>query len=750
VSHQTKIQSDYFFALLIILVWFSVIAAQPPRAISLDAVYLNQLTQNRTVTRTIYSLEARFNDQDRVVFVNKEEFLQIKAVRFLNENEISFDFEVLPEFQDLGPREVAVVDAVAQPKARATFEIIYQEWPRIESIEVRISGVASGDTLPIQRFGTTSAEMVLTGQGFFPQSQITFDDSKIKALNDAQNRLVFPPNRMSVRLLIDGKALPDIGYQRFTITNPYVLAGEGRLLVRGAEAPQITGAIANFIADDSEKKLEINGTNFSSAARVTTIPAFDKIRANLINTQKIDFYLTLPIQQENQAYRVVVTNPDGQTGISNFFFAMAKPLEPARAQSATRQTLFSGNPALIEVTAQQKKFERLSPKLSYEINFGANSFPVERLKNDSTLIARVQVPPAQGDAELNYHNFTVRVADQPVRWKGVLVAQTPPKVNYMTSNRIIHPSDTLQVMIKGSQLGGVNVSLEDPELAIQVLEAADDRIRFKVIAGQNIALKAFPLLLEKGNVKFQFDEFQIEVKEWEEFNKFVALETPAVGKIAPQRLWSGREMVIRIKSNDPILVKFYGREIDPTLGEQKIVVTGFLLDSVNTIRAQSIEKTLIKISHGNEVITWRFRIRQQIRSGDRIEIVISNPGNHNYASELFLVERHWFEAFSGTSSITLLKIPFGEEDAQTEILKNVAFGVNWVPWVNRRYISFDGAFLVGNPATTDSTVNIEVGFGLSAVLWNHVQIGVGTNLTGGAFEQVFMFLGTRFKLPLPN
>jgi hypothetical protein len=130
--------------------------------------------------------------------------------------------------------------------------------------------------------------------------------------------------------------------------------------------------------------------------------------------------------------------------------------------------------------------------------------------------------------------------------------------------------------------------------------------------------------------------------------------------------------------------------------------------------------------------------------------VISNPGNQNHASELFFVDRRWYEAFSGSSSITLLKIPFNSENEQTEILKNIAFGVNWVPWVSRRYISFDGAFLVGNPATTDSTVNIEVGFGLSAVLWNHLQIGVGTNLTGGAFDQVYLFLGTRFKLPLPN
>lgn len=750
MNKQKKVGYYSFFTLLCSFVLFSGVSAQSNSDISLDAIYLNQLTVNRTVIRSIYSLDARFTEQDSVVFLNKEKFLDITSVKYLNENEISFEVEVLPGFHQLGPRKVAVVDLAFETKVIANLNIVYQEWPRIDSIQVRIDGAVNGDTLQLQRFGTTSAELVLTGSGFFPQTKIDFDDSKIKVLNDAQHRLVYPPNRMSVRLVIDAKSLPDIGYQRFTIKNPHVLEGEGKLLVRGAEAPKITGAIGNFIADEKEKKLVLTGMNFSEAARVTTIPPTDKIRANYVNSQKINFYLTLPIQQENQAYRVVVTNPDGQADSSNFFFAMAKPLEPARAQSATRYTLFSGHEALIEVVAQQKRYERLSSKFSYELNFGTNSFPVERLKNDSTMVARVQLPPAHGDADLNYHNFTARVVGQPARWKGVLVAQTPPSIHYMTSNRIIHPMDTLLVMIKGNQLNGVSVSLEDPELAIQVLEAMDDRIRFKVIAGQNIALKAFPLILEKGGVKFEFNEFKIAVKEWEQFNRFIAIETPAVGKIAPERLWSGRDTVIRIKSGDPILVKFFGRDIDPALGEQKIMITGFLLDSVNTIRAQSVEKTMIKISNSNEIVTWRFRVRQQIRSGDRIEVVISNPGNQNRASELFLVERHWHEAFRGSSSIALLKIPFGSGDAQTEILKNIAFGVNWLPWVNRRFISFDGAFLVGNPATTDSTVNIEVGFGVSAVLWNHLQIGVGTNLTGDTFDQVFMFLGTRFKLPLPD
>ncbi|MBN2090770.1 hypothetical protein JW964_14250, partial [candidate division KSB1 bacterium] len=611
-------------------------------------------------------------------------------------------------------------------------------------------GTLQPDTLQLQAYSNTSADLMLKGEGFFPGTEIQFDDPNIQVLNDPQHRLIFPPDSMLVGLMVDVRKPPAIGLQKFRIKNPFTLEGEGRLLVRSAFSPKITGTINNYIPDGAETLLEVNGINFVPGSQVSTIPESQIFRTRFISTQKIELYLTLPIQQENTAYRIQVVNPDGQSAVSNYFFAMAKPLAPARAISATKRELFCGREELIEIVVRQRRLERLNPKNSYEINFGADRFPIERIKDDSTLVGRVIIPNCGSDTPLNYHNFTVKEVGQPAQWKGTLVAKAAPVVSYMTPNRIIHPMDTLQVMLKGAQLSGVKVTFDEPDVAVEMLEAADDRLRFKIIAGREISYQKFSLVLEKGNVKFEFPAYQIQVQEWEPFNRFIALETPVLGKISPQLLWSGKEQVIKIKSGDFILVKFYGRDIRSEAGIQKIHVTGFLLDSVNTIRAEAIENSVIKIGPGNEIITWRFRVRQQVRSGDRIEIVISNPGNQKRSSEYFYVERKWHEAFRGSTSIALLKIPMSSNQKKTEILNNIAFGINWIPWVNRKFISFDGSFLIGNPATTDSTVNLEIGLGFSAIILNHIQIGIGTNLTGDSFSDGFIFLGTRFKLPFPK
>ena len=160
MNHRKNPERYCFSAIILILVLFSAIAAESKNVIALDAIYLNQLTHNRTVNRSIYSLETRFTEQDSVVFLLKEENLKINSVKYINENEISFELEVLPGFSRLGPREVAVVDLAFQTKAAAKVAIIYQEWPRIESIQVRTDGQTTGDTLQIQRFGTTSAELI--------------------------------------------------------------------------------------------------------------------------------------------------------------------------------------------------------------------------------------------------------------------------------------------------------------------------------------------------------------------------------------------------------------------------------------------------------------------------------------------------------------------------------------------------------------------------------------------------------------
>ncbi len=735
------------YVVSILLLSLNSVQAQTEKNITLKSVRLDQMGVDSTFSRTIQALNFNFDATDTVLFSPADEFLRLQSVQYLNPNELSFTVKILPGFQTLGPRTLVVANARFETKATANLTIEYRQWPKVKRAWLKLDTRLAADTLQLQAFGTTAADLILAGTGLFSNTEIKFDDPQIRVFNDPQHRVLLAPDSLLVQIVMDSKTPPAIGWQRFTIGNPYALEGEGKILVRSAEAPRITGPIGNFMPDGSEYLLEITGIYFSPNIRVTTLPPVDARRAVLVNPQKINLFLTLPIQQENRPYQVALTNPDGQTALSNYFFAMAKPLARAEVKSVTGRDLFAGQEALLEVTLRQKKLERLNFRSSYEVNFGSGRFPIERFKDDSTVVVRVQIPKASGEAALSEQHFTVNEVGQAPRWKGQISAKTPPTVTYMTSNRILHPLDTLQVLLKGTFLNGSKISLDDPELAIQMIEASEERLQFKVIAGRNIAFKEFGLILEKGGVKFPFPEFQVKVQPWEKFNRFIGLETAKIGALAPARLWSGREGSRPIKSGDFILVKFYSREIDPALGEQKVLVTGFLLDSVNTIRAEAIEPGLITITPGAEIITWRFRIRQPIRAGDRIEITVSNPGRQNRSSEYFDVTRHWYEAFRGSSSILLVKTPMSAAGGKTEILKNIAFGVNWLPWVNRKFVSFDASFIVGNPSTTDTSVNVEMGFGLSAIFLNYLQIGIGTNLSGTAFNHNYLFIGGRFKLP---
>ncbi|MBN1350600.1 hypothetical protein JXJ21_14380 [candidate division KSB1 bacterium] len=728
----------------------SIICAQQDSFIPVKPIRLSENFQNSSFISTIYSIDAEFTAEDTILFSEKEEYLQIDAVDFVDIHELNFTLKVLNGFGALGPRELYVVDRAGTKKAKARLQIQYQPKPEISRIKTIIGNKICQDTLQLEPFGATSAELILSGKGFFAETQIRFDDPAIEVYNDNQHRSIYAPDSLSVRVLINENKQPEIGSQRFTVQNPFAKESEARIILRSAAPPKITTPLPNFVAEGNEQLFEIKGMRFSKYCEVKTLPAEESYRSEFISPEELKFYLTLPILQENKGYRVVVTNPDGQADTSSTFFAMAKPLAPATAISASNKELFAGGETRIEVVVRMKKYERLSSKTGYEVSFGKSRFPVERIKNDSTMIALVELPPPQSDLPESFFNFTVNPVGLPSRWKGSLKAKSPPKITFMTPNRILHPMDTLHVMIKGNSLDRCEVVLEDPELVAQVLEASEDRMRFSIIAGRNISLTTHSLVLKKGNVLFNFDNYQFDVRNWEDFNKFVALESRAFGTVAPERLWSGTDRMLKIKSGDHIFLKFYGRKIASELGIQKIMVTGVVLDSTNAVRAVAADKKIISLGNSNQIITWNFRVRQGIRSGDRVEITISNPGNQNRVSELFYVERHWFEAFRGASTIALVKIPIGGGNSNTELLKNIGFGINWQPWAHRKFLSFDGVFIVGNPATTDSTVNIEVGFGVSAVLWNYIQIGLGTNFTGDAFANNFIFLGTRFKLPLPK
>ncbi|MCK5737813.1 hypothetical protein KAH55_01475, partial [bacterium] len=514
--------------------------------------------------------------------------------------------------------------------------------------------------------------------------------------------------------------------------------------------PQITNTLGFLEPDGREIVLELRGVNFSKFADVRTEPACPNCRATVISTEKINLFLTLPVLQENKNYQILINNPDGQQAVKGFT-ALAKRLDSAHAVSATKRALFSGQEALIAVALTLKRYERLNPNAGYELIMGGGAFRASQTRNDSTLIFQVRIPQAPLDTENTMHPFSVRVAGKAARWGGMLAAVTAPKVTGISENMIIHPTDTLQVILKGAYLENVVASFEDPELSIQVLESAGDRLRFNVIAGPDVALGTFPLVLNKDKVKFRLDEMPIHVRAWEQFDKFIGIETSAIGRIGGERLWTGHSTTIKIKSDDSILIRFYGPQINPELGIQKVRVRAVLLDSSNAMQPQVLTDQLIRVNPGKNTPGYSLPLRGRLSSGDWIELQVMNPGNMNRTMQLFFVERQWHEAFRGAISYSLIQVPF-DSDKESRFLGSLGFGINYIPWVNRPFISFDWDFMIGNPVSTAESVNVDVGMGVSVILWNYLQLGIGTNFSGSPFSEPFIYLGSRLALPFskPN
>ena len=94
-------------------------------------------------------------------------------------------------------------------------------------------------------------------------------------------------------------------------------------------------------------------------------------------------------------------------------------------------------------------------------------------------------------------------------------------------------------------------------------------------------------------------------------------------------------------------------------------------------------------------------------------------------------------------------MPFNGRKTLAEILRTVGIGINYQVSKNSRFLALDGSFLNGKVAPENKDISVEVGLGMSAILWQHLQIGMGTNLTGNSFSNSFLFLGTRIKLTVP-
>ncbi len=739
---------NYWTLFLITFFATTWLYAQKDINVDLEPIVLLNFEKEQSFTRSIYSIGTKFFSTDTVLFLTKVKHINITNVDSVNEHEINITVRIDSGFIAFDKHVIVITDKMSNRKLSANLTIRYARPPSIDEILIKQNGNTKKDTLQLSSSGKTFAFLTLKGEGFFTTSHLQFDDSKIKTLNTPGWRSDNPPLELTVGLEIDDNDVK-IGTRRFRVENDFSIEGWGEVLIKSANPPQIISRVKSFIADGTEKQFSIHGDNFYRGIKASLLPADGVARVEFNSSNQITAYLSLPILESSQSYRLIVTNPDGQADTTGFFNVRSKPLGRARVKTIDNGSIFYGKKARVVFALEPQSGWRLDKKNYYEVNIEGNHFPVASVLDDSTCEAVIFLHKDDSVSLLNRHVFTINQVDSPPRWKGTLVALPAPEISYMSSLRTIHAVDTLLLVLKGKNLKNVSLYIEDPEVIFKITENRGDLIMATAIAGKFVSPGSYPLEIKIDGVEFSFDQYRIEIQPWQPFYEYVGLETTSLGFISPQKLWRGSGISHMIEENDGINIKIFANKIREELGEQKIAISGVLIDSSNTIRAEAFDKRMISISKGTAVKTWHWRVRERVRSGDRIEITLQNPGGQNKVTETFFVKPHWSESFHGSTSFILFKMPFGRGEATTEIFRSVGIGISYIPVKEKQFLAFDGSFILGNVAKGNDNLSVEVGLGLSAILWHHLQIGMGTNLTGHSFDHGFFFVGTRFKLPIP-
>lgn len=732
---------------LLILLAVFVLSSYADTVLNLDPVKMSDTNSRHFVRRTLYSLDLNTSAQDTAMFVRKPKGLHILNVDSVHSHEMSLVFLVDSGFVDFRAHDLAVLDEHNHKKLLARLNVRYNDIPRIEEIIIRSGRGESNDTLQLSTQDKTFATMRLTGEGFFETSHIVFDDPAIQTVEDAGWRICNPPHEFQVGLEIDSKNVT-VGSKTFHIKNEYAIENFGRIFIRGAFAPKVLGRIPGFVADGHIKHITLRGKHFSPGVEVTLLPQQGFVHTEYVSPAKINLDVNLPMLERSKSYRFVVRNPDGRADTTSYFTARTTPLSPARAEPIEHSTIFRGKRVYTLFTVETGDGWRLSSQNSYEITIDGDRFPVIRVVSDSTCEAIIKLEDEDTPSILNQHIFTINQIDRPARWRGVIKSKPSPKIYYMSENRVIHPVDTLDIVLKGQHLDDAIVFIDDPDVTFNVQENRGDLVRLTVCAGKHVSFGSYPLELRIDDVPFRFEKYKIDVKRWQPFREFVRFKVSGESELPKHEVFIKSTNPYPIKANDAIQINIDKNKIARDGGIQKSKIYGVLMDSSNTIRAHAYDNKTVLASHGTDVITWRWRIRERIRSGDRIEITLSNPGGLGKITRVFVVQQHWSEKFHGSTSFVLVKLPFGP-DQETQVLNSVGLGITYKPYAKMKFLELDGSFIIGSPTSTKSGSSVDVGFGLSAILWHHLQVGFGTNLTGHSFNSLYMFLGTRFKVALP-
>jgi hypothetical protein len=714
----------------------------------IDPIRISDNSSKHIFTKSIYALSLQASESDTALFLQKPKRMSIISVDSVGRHELEITFQIDSNFVDYQEHTFALLDSVQKQKGSGVIDVLYSAPPIINKVTVRSGSSSETNSLRLAMTKKTFANIRLVGNGLFETTSILFDDPHIKVINDPGWKNAIPPHELHFGIEVDASDI-ELGTKAFRVKNKYAMESFGSINLVGAQPPTIVGAIEGFIADGREKQFDLIGRGFSKGVQAALVPADGFVNAVYKSSNKVHISVAIPTLEQSKSYRLAITNADGQSDTSSYFIARTTPLSSAKAIAIDQKSIFRDKKVNVMFVVDTRDGWRLSRKRSYEVNIEGDRFPIIRVANDSTCEAIIKLGDGDGTSALNQHLFSINEVDRTARWRGMLKSRPAPKIYYLSPNRIIHPTDTLSLVIKGKNLLEASVVIEDPEVTFQILENRGDLIRILAVAGEHVTFGTYPLEIRLEGVPFQFPQFNIDVKPWQPFSEFVTFYISSTGDVQDSVAFKGPSKVHALKAQDALIVKVNTQKIKQEFGIQKLHISGVLTDSSSAVRAESYNGRTIQASHGAEIVTWRWRVREKIRSGDRIEITLKNSSGRNRSTEYFSVEPHWSEAFHGSTSFILFKIPFGGDAERAEILNSIGIGLSYQPYIKKDFLEFDASFLLGNATKENSDLSVEVSFGLSAILWQYLQVGIGSNITGKTFSKSFLFVGTRFKLPTP-
>jgi hypothetical protein len=704
-----------------------------------------RLAQPWQEARTIYSIDYRFSSHDTVLFSSKKSGLSITRVDSVGPSELVCEFSFSPMFSAFGVHDLFVLSSTGEKKATLQLEVQLGQMPDVDYVTLYQSRRLQRDTLRLSSSGRTLAAMVIHGRALLSDAKVEFDESSIKVVESSW-RFGSGTDSLRVSLEVDGKNAA-LGGHSFRVKSPYGPEGFGRLWLQGEHPPRLSSTVPTLFADGKDRKLRINGDNFYKGLQAALIPPEGVAAAEVISVNAVDVTVTLPILDHPTSYRLVVTNADGQSDTSNYFIGQAMPLSSARVRNIEDGALFLNRKTRVVFGVDVAGNRRLARSKSYELKIDDDRFPVTQVLDDSTCEVDLLLTLKQNKTFLDRQTFTLAEAANPPSWKGVLECKRPPAIQSISGQRILHPLDTLALVIKGSQLEKAVLSIDDPDVHFKVIEDRSDLLRVQVSSTRAVKPGVYPLEVRLNNIPFRFEAFPLSIQPWQPLQEYCRLEMASSAGPANAIKWSNA--LRTMNSDDAIRVRILPSQLSEGGGQQKVEINGVLLDSSNTVRSESLDKKYFAVERDQEPLVWQWRPKVRGRSGERIEISVRNPGDQNRLQQTFIIKRRWYEAFQPSTSFILFKIPMGGGQATTEILRSIGIGMSYQPTWMQKFMSADVSFILGNISSDSDNFSMQTALGISVIFWNYLQVGVGSDLAGESKNPMFVFVGSRFRLPSP-